>query len=170
MQGKVIQVSVSQGGVPKNALLEGNLTTDGFVGDSWRYPKFHGGPLQAVLLISIEVLEQLKGLGFPVFPGALGENVTTEGINFANLRYGDQLQLGEAIIEITKRRTPCDTLSVYGQGIQKAIFDAKAKANDPTSPHWGHAGFYAKVLKPGIIRPHDIITVEPRDVSEDPAA
>lgn len=161
MQGRVIQVNVSPGGVPKRPLLEGRLSVDGFEGDSWRHPKFHGGPMQAVLLVSMEILDTLKAMGFRVFAGALGENLTIEGLRFEDLRLGDRLRAGDARIEITKVRTPCDTLSVYGEGIQREIYDARVKQGDFLSPRWGWSGFYAKVLQPGIVRPNDIISVEP---------
>lgn len=154
-------MNVSPGGVPKLPLLEGRLSVDGFEGDSWRHPKFHGGPMQAVLLVSIEILDTLQTMGFRVFAGALGENLTTEGLRFEDLRLGDRLRAGDARIEITKVRTPCDTLSVYGEGIQRAIYDARVKQGDFLSPRWGWSGFYAKVLQPGIVRPNDIISVEP---------
>lgn len=161
MQGKVVQVNISAGGVPKRAILEGRLTGEGFEGDSWKHPKIHGGPLQAVLLVSMEVLNGLKAKGFKVFAGAIGENLTTEGLCYGDLRAGSRLRAGEALLEITKVRTPCDTLSVYGMGIQKEIYDARVKQGDFLSPLWGRSGFYAKVLEPGIVRPDDIISVEP---------
>jgi MOSC domain-containing protein YiiM len=117
--------------------------------------------MQAVLLVSVEILDTLKAMGFRVFAGALGENLTTEGLRFEDLRLGDRLRAGDARIEITKVRTPCDTLSVYGEGIQREIYDARVKQGDVLSPRWGWSGFYAKVLQPGTVRPNDIISVEP---------
>jgi MOSC domain-containing protein YiiM len=161
MQGRVVQVSTSPGGVPKLPVMAGQLSTEGFAGDSWRNRKYHGGRDQAVLLISMEVLDDLCAMGFRVFPGALGENVTTEGIDYSKLRLGQRLRLGEAEIELTKVRVPCDTISVYGAGIQKEIYDAQVKRGDYRSPRWGHSGFYARVLRPGVVRPQDIIGVDP---------
>ena len=161
MAGKVIQVNISPGGVPKKPVFEGRLTVEGFEGDSWRHPEFHGGPLQAVLMVGMETLDELKAMGFSVFAGALGENLTTEGLDYTALRAGARLRAGDALIEITKVRTPCDTLSVYGLGIQREIYDARVKQGDFTSPRWGRSGFYAKVIETGAIRPNDIITVEP---------
>ena len=37
------------------------------------------------------------------------------------------------------------------------IYDAQVKASDASSPRWGLAGFYARVLRGGFIRPKDII-------------
>ncbi len=160
MQGKVIQVNISPGGVPKRAIPEGRLTAEGFVGDSWRHPQYHGGPMKAVLLVSMEVLEDLRARGFPVFAGATGENLTTEGLDYSRMRVGDRLRAGETLLEITRVRRPCETLSVYGAGIQTEIYDERVRAGDADSPMWGRSGFYAKVLEPGIVRPGDIIGVE----------
>lgn len=157
MEGIVIQVSTSPGGVPNRPVLEGDLGVEGFAGDGWKNRKFHGGPQQAVLLIAMEVLRALTGKGYPVFPGALGENITTEGLNYAELRAGQQFEMGEAVIELTKIRTPCQTIDVYGQGIQKEIYDARVKQGDTTSPCWAKSGFYAKVLRPGRVRANDRI-------------
>jgi MOSC domain-containing protein YiiM len=160
-QGIVVQVSTSPGGMPNRPILEGDLTVEGFVGDGWNNRKYHGGPQQAVLLISLEVLEELTRLGFPVFPGAMGENVTTEGVSFASLRIGQQLKVGEAHIQITKVRQPCNKLDVYGDGIQKMVYNADVKRGNVSNPRWGWSGFYARVLQPGKVRAQDIITVDP---------
>ncbi|MCC7341975.1 MAG: MOSC domain-containing protein [Bryobacterales bacterium] len=160
MQGKVLQVNISPGGVPKRPIPEGRLGAEGFDGDRWNHPEYHGGPLKAVLLMSIEVLDDLRAQGFPVFAGATGENLTTEGLVYSQIRFGDRLRVGDALIEITRMRRPCETLSVYGTGIQAAIYDERVKAGDPASPRWGKSGFYAKVLEPGRVRPNDIISVE----------
>ena len=87
MKATVVQVNVSRGGIPKREIPYGELTPAGITGDDWRYP-FHGGPRQAVLLITIEGIEELVALGFPLYPGALGENLTTSGLDRRALRYG----------------------------------------------------------------------------------
>ena len=114
-------------------------------------PKVHGGPRQAVLIITAEAIEELKALGYPLYPGALGENLTTEGIDRAKVRVGQHYRAGDAILEITKLRQPCKTLLVYGDGIQQAVYDEKVKAGDHSSTRWGLAGFYATVIEPGRI-------------------
>ena len=65
------------------------------------------------------------------------------------------------MIEITKRRAPCQQLNVYGPGLQAAIYDALTQAGDPASPKWGLSGVYASVVTPGIIRPGDAIVLAP---------
>ena len=46
-----------------------------------------------------------------------------------------------------------------GRPIQDAIYDAKVKAGDPSSPRWGMSGFYARVIDPGLVRTNDIIAL-----------
>ncbi|MBZ5609650.1 MAG: MOSC domain-containing protein [Acidobacteriia bacterium] len=159
MTGTILQINISPGGIPKRPIDEAMVTADGIRGDAWAHPQFHGGPNQALLLITSEGIAELAAQGFPLYHGALGENLTTAGLDRRQMRAGQRYRAGEVVLEITKRRSPCSTLDVYGPGIQRAIFDAQAKANDPSTPRWGLSGFYARVLTPGVIRPHDIITL-----------
>lgn len=157
--GVVLQIGVSRGGVPKRAVPEAELTPGGIVGDAWKHPQIHGGPRQAVLLVTAEGIDELVAQGFPLYPGALGENITTRGLDRRSLRVGQRYGIGEAVIELTKRRAPCKTLNVYGAGIQAAIYDALVKAGDASSPRWGLSGFYASVFRPGIVRAGDAISL-----------
>jgi MOSC domain-containing protein YiiM len=156
--GAVVQVSVSPGGIPKVAIPVAELTETGIVGDTWRYP-FHGGRRKALLLITIEGIDELVSQGFPLFPGALGENLTTRGLDRHDLRFGQRFRVGEGTIELTRIRTPCATLDVYGSGIQATIYDARVQAGDSESRRWGLSGFYASVIQPGPVRPGDTIAL-----------
>jgi MOSC domain-containing protein YiiM len=158
MTGTILQVSVSQGGIPKLAITSAQLTKTGITGDAWRYP-FHGGRRKAILLVTIEGLGELISQGFPLFPGALGENLTTRGLDRRELRIGQRLLVGEAVIELTHMRTPCATLDVYGSGIQAAVYDAGVQIGHPESPLWGLSGFYAEVVQPGAVHSGDPIAL-----------
>jgi MOSC domain-containing protein YiiM len=97
-----------------------------------------------------------------VYPGALGENITTLGIDFRQLRVGQRFRIGQTFIELTRIRIPCSTLDIYNDGgrrIQDAIYDKLVKAGDPSSPRWGLSGFYARVVEPGVIHQNDIIAL-----------
>jgi MOSC domain-containing protein YiiM len=159
MTGVVVQVSISAGGVPNHAIGCGDVTISGIVGDGWRHPQFHGIPRRAILLITDEGLDEIKAMGSPVYPGALGENLTTRGLDRRALRIGHRFQCGSATIQLTELRFPCGTLSVYGKDIQAAIYDARAMKGDPSSDVWGLSGFYGSVMDPGILRPGDSITL-----------
>lgn len=157
--GTILQINVSLGGIPKRPIASGVITPTGVAGDACAHPQFHGGPNQAVLLIMSEAIDELKARGYPVFYGALGENLTTRDLDRRELRIGQQLRAGSAVLELTKVRVPCATLDVYGPAIKQEIYDKRVKAGDPGSPRWGMSGFYARVLQPGPVRPDDIISV-----------
>ena len=159
MSASILQINVSSGGVPKRPILKGEVTPLGLAGDAHAHPQIHGGPRKALLLITSEGIDELKAAGFPLYHGALGENLTTQGLDRRTVRLGQRYRIGQVTIEITKVRVPCETLNPYGPGIQKAVYDSAVKANDPTSERWGLSGFYASVVRPGAIHPGDSITL-----------
>jgi MOSC domain-containing protein YiiM len=159
VQGIIEQVSTSNGGVPKFPVLHANITSEGIEGDKHKHPQYHGGPDKALLVITAEGLAELKTAGFPVYPGALGENLTTRGLDRRFMRPGQRYRAGSALLLFTRMRRPCEQLNPYGGNIQNAIFDASVKAGDPSSPRWGLGGFYAAVIEPGEIWPGDIIAL-----------
>jgi MOSC domain-containing protein YiiM len=110
-------------------------------------------------LVASEAIEDLIARGYPLFPGALGENLTTRGITIRDIRIGDRLRAGGATLEITEPRSPCSALDIYGESLPEEISDDCVRALDHTSPRWGMSGFYASVLAPGPVRPNDIISV-----------
>jgi MOSC domain-containing protein YiiM len=159
VQGTIVQINTSPGGLPKRPVSEGFLAPLGIEGDRHAHPGIHGGPRKAILLIAAEVVEDLQASGYPVFFGAMGENLTTRGIDVRRLRIGDRIRAGGALLEITQPRGPCSALDVYGPAIKQDVYDARVKALDHTSPRWGRSGFYASVVEPGPAAPGDIIAV-----------
>src|SRR5262249_6973264 len=114
LQGIIEQVNISPGGLPKTPLPEAFITPLGIEGDQHTHPNIHGGPRKAILLIAAEVVDQLVERGFPVYYGAMGENLTTRGLDIRSLRIGDRIRAGGALLEITQPRGPCSALDVYG--------------------------------------------------------
>ncbi len=159
MLGTILQINVSRGGIPKRPIDEGFLSPLGIEGDMHAHPEIHGGPKQAVLLICSEAIEELTAKGYPVFPGALGENMTIRGIDRSQLRSGQRFHVGQAIIELTKVRGPCTTLDGYGPSIKAEIYDREVNLGDTASPKWAMSGFYAAVVQPGVVRRDDIIAL-----------
>ena len=159
MAGRILQLSVSQGGVPKLPIPGGEVGPVGIIGDIQQNKKYHGGPRQALLWITSEGLDELVAAGFPVYPGALGENVTTTGVDRHTVRLGQQWRMGEVIVEVTKMREPCFKLDLYGPGIQRAVFEAEVKSGDFFSPRWGLAGFYLSIVKLGTFSPGDPVAL-----------
>jgi len=160
MQGTIIQVNTSFGGLPKRPIAGGFIGPLGIVGDRHAHPVIHGGPRKAILIIAAEVVDQLTERGYPLFYGALGENLTTRGLTIRDVRIGDQIRAGEALLEITQPRGPCTQLDVYGPTLKNELSDDQVRAYDYHSPRWGMSGFYASVLTPGRVRPDDIIAIE----------
>lgn len=159
MLGTIIQINTSPGGLPKYPVPETFLTALGPEGDLHAHPAIHGGPSKAVLIIASEVVDELTARGYPLFYGALGENLTTRGLPMRDLRIGDQLRAGAALLEITQPRGPCSALHVYGASLKDEIYDSRVKALDPASPLWGRSGLYARVLSAGPVRTNDIISL-----------
>jgi MOSC domain-containing protein YiiM len=159
MDGTIIQVNISPGGLPKLPVAEGIITPLGLEGDRHLHPNIHGGPRKAILLVASEIIENLRERGYPLYPGALGENLTTRGIDIRNLRIGDRLRAGGALLEITQPRGPCSALDIFGETLKLDIYDSRVKAHDHTSPRWGMSGLYAAVVESGPVRPGDIIAL-----------
>lgn len=160
MNGTIIQVSVSPGGLPKLPVSGGLVSTLGLEGDGHAHPEIHGGPRKAILIASAEVVDELIRRGYPLFYGALGENLTTRGIALRDLRVGDRLRAGDAVLEITQPRGPCKALHKYGESLPREIYDSQVKAGDFTSPRWAMSGLYACVISPGVVSTNDTIMVE----------
>ncbi|HEX4170781.1 MAG TPA: MOSC domain-containing protein [Bryobacteraceae bacterium] len=151
MPGRVLQISISEGGVPKlpvkSTVVVGSL---GIEGDKHRYSG-HGGPRKALLLVASELVDALRAESWPVYYGALGENLTTHGLDHRAWHSGQRFKIGAVTIELTEPRAPCSQLNPFGAGIRERIYDAQVKALDSTSMHWGESGFYASVLTPGTL-------------------
>jgi len=78
--------------------------------------------LRQVHLMHAELLDHLTDLGYDVVPGALGENVTTRGVDLLALPVGAVLHLGAvARVEITGLRNPCVQIDRYRRGLLKEV-------------------------------------------------
>jgi MOSC domain-containing protein YiiM len=157
MKGSILQINVSPGGVPKTPVARAVAHELGLEGDDHHDKKHHGGPKRALLLIASEVIGELQAEGWPLFYGALGENLTTRGLDHSAWRCGQRFRAGTVELELTVPRGPCSNLHRYGAGIEARIYDKRVKALDPQSSLWGLSGFYAAILKPGEVATDDII-------------
>jgi MOSC domain-containing protein YiiM len=156
--GTILQVNTSfPGGIPKRPILVGQIGPEGIEGDGHVHTHVHGGPSRAVLIIASEVIDELVAKGYPLFAGALGENLTTQGFDVRAVRIGDRIRVGGAVLEISSQRKPCHQIQVYGHDIGPQIYDKQVKAGDPSSPRWGLSGWYASVVSPGPVGPGDPI-------------
>ncbi|MFE7639712.1 MOSC domain-containing protein [Kitasatospora xanthocidica] len=112
--------------------------------------------LRQVHLIHRELLTELGESGFDVTPGALGENITTEGVDLLGLPVGAVLRIGpEAEVEITGLRNPCTQIDAYRPGLLKQVV---GRAEDGTIVR--RAGIMGVVRTGGPVRPGDAVAVE----------
>lgn len=160
--GILKQISRSLGGLPKRAVAGPAMLSEVSVeGDAWRNTVLHGGPKKAVLMASAEYIDDLAARGFPVYYGAIGENLTVSGLDPRMWRAGQRYRIGpDAVIELTTLRSPCRNLDVYGPAIKSELYDAQCEAGDIGSPNWARGGFYARVVRPGVIRAGDAVVLE----------
>lgn len=155
MSGRVVQVNVSRGGVPKRPVAEARIGPLGLAGDDHDHSWVHGGPHRAVALFGIEAIQRVQADGHPgVVPGAVGENLTTEGIELARLPIGTRLAVGnEVVLEISSPANPCDVI--------KRAFTAGKSGRISILLHPEDSRMYARVLTEGSVRPGDAIRVLP---------
>jgi MOSC domain-containing protein YiiM len=151
--GTLVQINRSKGGLPKRAVASPVMLNSAGVERDWqRDRRVHGGPDRAVLMIAAELIDSLSARGFPLFYGALGENLTVSGFDPHLWRAGQRYRFGaDAVIELTTLRAPCSNLNVYGPGIHAEIYDEGCKAGDVASERWALGGFYARVIHAGLI-------------------
>ena len=142
MEGRIFQLNVSNGGVPKLAVREAVLTTEGLEGDRQRNRRYHGGPERALCLFALELVLELQTEGHPIFPGSVGENLTVVGLDWGRLTPGARLALGaEAQVEISSYTAPCKIIAASFAGGHFKRISQKV--------HPGHSRLYARVLRHG---------------------
>jgi MOSC domain-containing protein YiiM len=152
--GRIVQISVSNGGVPKRRVDHAQVSTLGLEGDAHRDLEHHGGPERAVCLYSLDAIRALVAEGHPVVPGSLGENVTLEGLAWGSLSPGTHLRLGERVLlQITRYTTPC--FNIKGAFVRGEV----ARVSQKRHPGWSRV--YTRVLREGIIRTGDPATLVP---------
>jgi len=146
--GRIVQISISPGGVPKRPVDTAHVTHDGLDGDAHRDRTHHGGPERAVCVYSMEAIRALTAEGHAIAPGTLGENVTVEGLDWARVEPGVRLSLGEAVLlEVTRYTSPCFN-------IKAAFVDGEyARVSQKRHPGWSR--IYTRVLREGTIRTGD---------------
>ncbi len=150
--GHIFQINLSAGGVPKLGQPQAEVSYAGLVGDSHRDLVSHGGPERALCLYSLERILALQLEGHPVFPGAIGENMTIAGLDWSLIIPGARLRLGETVlVEITRYTTPCSNIAPFF--VEEEISRVSQKAN----PGWSR--LYARVLQPGILAVGDRVEI-----------
>ncbi|MFW9778512.1 MAG: MOSC domain-containing protein [Candidatus Heimdallarchaeota archaeon] len=157
MAGYISQINIKtrtlgERGLPKYPVETARLTKKGLEGDFnvYRTKRKNNDPSQAVLIMPIEMIHTLNQEGWPIKSGDLGENFTTKGIEYDEFQPGDQFNIGETIIEITKGCNPCRNLSVLPYVTEK-------KVSKFIQFMLNRRGWYGKVVREGIVKKGDDI-------------
>lgn len=152
--GRVLQVNVSAGGIPKLPVDEAWVGRLGLSGDGHNNQTVHGGPHRAVCLFAIEAIERLHAEGHPVEAGGVGENLTTAGVEWPLLAIGTRARIGDQLLlEISDTASPCAT--------QRHNFSDGRFSRISIDLHPSDARMYARVLHEGTVRPGDPIELLP---------
>lgn len=134
-------------GTEKKPIPEGHFIENfGIEGDA------HAGNWhRQVSLLSHEKVEAFNEKGGMAEDGAFGENLLVEGMDFRAMPVGTRLSCHGVILEITQIGKECHS--------HCAIFH---RVGDCIMPR---EGVFAKVIRGGVIRPGDAMTVEKEDPS-----
>ncbi|SEM82569.1 MOSC domain-containing protein [Lihuaxuella thermophila] len=146
-------------GICKQAVDEVFLSREGFHGDGVANRAFHGGPERAVCVYSHEhysYWEQEFQVRLP--SAAFGENLTVTRMLERDVCIGDIYQVGDAVVQVSQGRIPCDTISKRN-GIPTLLTRIIEE---------GYTGFFCRVLREGTVRkdsPIRLLERHPRQVS-----
>lgn len=111
--------------------------------------------LRQVHLIAHETLDELATEGFEVMPGALGENITTVGVDLMDLPVGTMLSIGDgALLSVTGFRNPCGQINGLHEGLM-----ARMRPLDETGALAPLAGIMTVVVLGGTVRVDDQIEI-----------
>jgi MOSC domain-containing protein YiiM len=100
----------------------------------------YGRARRQILLVSEDTLTQ-----FDIHPGQVRENIVTRGLQFSEIAESEQLEIGEALLEVTGDCAPCERIDEIRPGLSSEIA--------------GNRGILARVIRSGRISVGDSISV-----------
>ena len=139
---KVLAICISKHkGTLKNEVSEANFIEEfGIEGDA-HAGKWH----RQVSLLAFEKIDDFRNKGGNVDFGAFGENLVVDGIELHKLPVGQQLQVGEVLLEVTQIGKEChDKCAIYYQ-VGECIMPKN--------------GIFTRVLKGGKVKVGDKCTL-----------
>jgi MOSC domain-containing protein YiiM len=117
--------------LPSARAVAGGLDGDHHTGSSKR---------RQILLISGSVLDE-----FRIEAGAISENIVVDGVDVMAFTEGQQLRLGDALVEVTIPCEPCVQMDRVRLGLREALQNRR--------------GMFVKVLAPGAVRVGDAVEI-----------
>jgi len=132
-----------------------HVSETGLEGDHQYERKHHGGPEKALHHYSRdhyaawreEWPETSAGLMRFDAPGAFGENISTSGLNEADVCVGDVYRFGTVIVQVSQPRQPCWKLNLHfsRDDMSRRVQDTR------------RTGWYYRVLEPGEVSAGDVV-------------
>ncbi|MBZ5202869.1 MOSC domain-containing protein [Planomicrobium chinense] len=153
-KGKEMQTAIE-----KQSVERVFLGKEGFHGDQVADLKHHGGPDRAVCIYSAEhypLWEQ--EFEKPLPPSTFGENLTVSGMLEQDVYIGDIFRIGDAVIQVTQGRVPCQTID------RRLDMTPLMKRMVKT----GFTGFLCRVIEEGEIQADssiELIESHPEEIS-----
>lgn len=135
------------------------VSADGVAGDESVERRLHGPPLQAVYIYPAEhyafwrSLAQQNRARELAHAGALGENLTVEGLTESEVWIGDVLTIGTTRLRVTRPRAPCFKLNAH-LGLKMAV---------KMMTQSGYTGYYCTVVQAGELAAGDTVSLTPGD-------
>ena len=152
LKSKIYQINVKPKtqdgiGLPKESVSKGIISFDGIEKDFNNYRKLKKKNTldMAIMILSMDVINQLNFEGWPIMPGDLGENLTLDNVNYNSLKPGNKYKIGNVELQISFICAPCKKLENLNYvGLSKIGSFTKILKN--------RRGWYCKVLKEGRIK------------------
>jgi MOSC domain-containing protein YiiM len=138
-------------GGAKKPVTRAVLRFENFDGDRQADQVNHGGFEKAVCVYPFEHYPYWsRQLGRDLKPGAFSENLTVSGAIETEVCVGDVFRIGEAMVQVSQPRMPCNKLAGKNESkmLPKLIADT------------GYTGFYMRVLSEGLVATDDSFDLE----------
>ncbi|NLP48235.1 MAG: MOSC domain-containing protein [Clostridiales bacterium] len=139
---------------PKKGTTKVSVSKALLVADHGLQGDAHAGPgIRQVSLLGIESIEKSKERAKDqkrargLCEGVFAENITTRGIELFSLPLGTKMQIGQALLEVSKIGKECHAGCEVARIVGYCVMP--------------HEGIFARVLKGGEIKPGDKIEVLP---------
>jgi len=153
---EIVQLGGVQSGIGQKAvateLVVGTARVDG---DAQADPKHHGGLDRVLHHFPREHYSQYRRWdlisGLKDAP-AMGENISTVGLDESQVNIGDIIQIGAVKLQVTQPRSPCFKLNLQFEHQDFALAMQQS----------GRCGWFYRVLEPGTIYANDTIVLVER--------